>query len=187
MQKILFACLLSAIVFGSCEYNKTKRYNTIEDNKFKADFGEVMRRASLKLGKSECAVFRMDTLTKFDWDKMYVIGGNVFKEQIGEQIGIPWEYDGGVGIFSEGDILLVFVKNQKIASTVRYIEGDSESKNFMMGTLGEFTPKSNSYYYVYKQFFSSMPGFYLNVISIDKDSLSKRKKSIDGLKIVSVD
>jgi hypothetical protein len=187
MQRILFMCLFSIITFGSCEYTKTKRYSSIEDYKFKKELGEVLQRASQRLEESECIVFRMDTLTKFDWDKMYAIGGNVFQEQIGETIGIPWEYDGGVGIFSEGDLLLVFIKRNKIVSTVRYIEGDPIFENFLIGTLGDYTSKSNSFYYMYKQYFSKMPGFYLKVNPIHKDSLLKHKKTIDGLKIVSID
>ena len=187
MKNILFGYLFSTIIFCSCEFTKTKSYSLIEDRKFKADLGKVLQRASLRLGESECAVFRMDTLTKFDWDKMYAIGGNVFKEQIGEQIGIPWEYDGGVGIFSEGDLLLVFVKHKKVVSTVRYVEGDPNFENFLIGTLGDYASRSNSYYYIYKQYFSGNTGFYLRVMPFHKDSLSRYKKIIDGLKIISIE
>jgi|GEM_PF-3334127 len=84
-------------------------------------------------------------------------------------------------------MLLIFVKDKTVVSTVKYLDGDPKYDDFMIGVLGEYTPKSNSNYYIYKEFFSSMSGFYLKVIAIDKDSLLEHKKSIDGLKIVLID
>ncbi len=185
LQIILLIAILLLVLIESCTPNK--KYELVEDIEFKDRLSYVVKRASSVLKESECIVFRMDTLTNFDWDKMYAIGGNFFKEQIEEQIGIPWEYGGGLGIFTEDDMLLVFVKDKTVVSTVKYLREDPQYDNFMIGTLGEYTPKPNSYYYIYKEFFSSTPGFYLKVIAIDKDSLSKHQKSIHGLKIVRID
>jgi len=60
----------------------TKNYQSIEDIEFKNQLGDVVKRASSVLNESECVVFRMDTLTNFDWDKMYVIGGNFLKNKL---------------------------------------------------------------------------------------------------------
>lgn len=147
----LFFLVIPLLWIESC--TPTKNYQSIEDIEFKNQLGDVVKRASSVLNESECVVFRMDTLTNFDWDKMYVIGGSFFKEQIEKQIGIPWEYEGGLGIFTENDMLLIFVKDKTVVSTVKYLDGDPKYDDFMIGVLGEYTPKSNSNYYIYKEFF----------------------------------
>lgn len=185
-QRIIFLIAVLLLVLAeSC--TPVKNYESIEDMEFKSQLGDVVKKATSVLNESECIVFRMDTLTNFDWDKMYVVGGNFFREQIEQQIGIPWEYGGGLGIFTENDMLLVFVKDKTVVSTVRYRHRDSKFDDFMIGTLGKYTPKSNSYYYIYKEFFFLTTGFYLKIISIDKDSLLKHENLINGLKIVSID
>lgn len=185
MSKILFIWMWFLPLFYSCD--PIKKYESIEDKEFKNGLNKVLKRASFKLKESECIILRLDTLTKFDWDRMYAIKGSARKEDIERQLGMEWEFEGGVGIFTEGNLLLVFVKNKKIVSTVKYLEGDPSFESFSIGVLGAYAQKSNAFYYIYKQFYAPYEGFYLKLVPIEKKQLLSDSKWIDSLRIVPID
>lgn len=172
--------LLLALSTG-CE--KTPKYESIEDKKLKNQLNDVMVMASSKLSKDEFSVFRLDTLTKFSWDKMYGFGGAFTREQVEKEIGIDWPYSGGEGMMST-DVLFVFMKDHEMVSTIKYPEGDNRFVHFDFYFQGKYLEVLNSNICIYKQFYKTNYSFYLLPIE-EKDDIVQGKK-INIMKYVSL-
>jgi hypothetical protein len=141
-----------------CACSNTPSYESVEDLQFKKSLGGFMKRVDSKLKEGERVFFRLDTLTKFKWDKMYSIPGNVLKKDIEKRIGVPWDFNGGLGLITDDDLLLIFMKGKRIVSTVKIRADDPTFKQFSMGVVDVFTPVTSPIYFIYKQFDSS--GYY---------------------------
>ncbi|WP_244825183.1 hypothetical protein, partial [Dyadobacter pollutisoli] len=181
---LVASTFLVMLILGTCSDVRT--FESVEDKQFKNALNEVVKKADLKLKKGERAFFRLDTLTKFKWDKMYSIPGNVLKREIEKQIGIPWEFGGGMGFITEGNLLLIFIKDKKVVSTVEFIDGDKRFVPFSIGVLGENMPYSKSSYFIYKQFYAK-DGYNIQVVPTENKEVLPDSELINNLRTVSLD
>jgi hypothetical protein len=141
--------LVVHLMFFSCK--NTLPYQEVEDINLKVRIDNVLVKAE-SLNENECAIVKMDTLTKFNWDKMFIFCGNIESNEIDKSIGFPWEYSDGHELFNEGNIILIFVKKQQVVSSCVYIEGDHQFKSFRISGMAEGVFPANSIFYVDKQF-----------------------------------
>lgn len=174
---ILVLCSLTRFLFQGC--SKYRTYESIEDKSFKRDLNEVLKIADKKLNENEKAIFRMDTLTKFGWDKMYAFGGYVTADSIENRTGVEWGFGDLVCIQSQ-DKVLIFMKGDSIVSTVKYPEWGRNFLSFSIGFTGQYVTPEKSAYCVYKQY--DVEGNYnLVLISLDlmnADTWVRKRKLI---------
>ena len=155
---IILFCL--TLLFLRCK--NIPPYSTVEDLKFKKSLNQVLVRAEI-LKENERAEFRMDTLTKFKWDKMYAFVGNMKSEEMERILGFKWDYSNCLELFSENNHVIVFVKDNKVVSSAYYFGGDERYKHFVIGVMNNYTPVNKSNYYLDKQF-DNKGNYYLRVI-----------------------
>jgi hypothetical protein len=125
-------------------------YSQVEDVKFKEQLNNLLTKAD-KLNKDEHLCFRMDTLTRFTWDKMYIFAGGVTSETMNNRLGVQWEYSKRFCEFwPDGNQLIVFVKDKKIVSSVYFIKGDKKYTDFVISSMGNYIPVVNSFFTISK-------------------------------------
>jgi hypothetical protein len=158
-----------------------KPYDQVEDKIFKDQINKVLIRAK-KLKNNEVAFFRMDTLTKFKWDKMYIFAGEITSEKMDERLGFTWNYSSDMGFFNEGDKMIVFVEKKEVVSSVYFIEGDKNYTAFEIGGMGDYTPAENSLFSIDKKTYHD-GGFILQIVHPQQEntkitSIIKMKKKV---------
>lgn len=94
-----------------------------EETKFK----DILRLAMYrKKGKPELIIFKMTSLTKFTWDKVYFFKRFTLKEDVEKTLSFKWDLLEKNQIdLNEDMTLVVFVKGGKVAEYLQYpgIEG----------------------------------------------------------------
>ena len=101
----------------------------------------------------ERTFFKMDTLTDFKWDKMYIFAGNITSEDMNKRLGFIWEYSNNMGFLHEGNQMIVFVKNNKVVSSSYFLEGDKNYIDFEIGGMENYTPVENSIFSIDKNIY----------------------------------
>jgi hypothetical protein len=98
--------------------------------------------------------FRMDTITKFKWEKMYSFVHLDSKEDIDKKLGFKWNIN--FQQIGEKDNLFVFVLRKEVVSYVVFSASNNQKKEEYIGsnihTFEYFTPQ-NAIFYFYKLYY----------------------------------
>lgn len=179
----LIICSILAMTIRNC--SKFRTYESVEDKVFKNGLNEILKRADEKLNENEKAVFRLDTVTKFDWNRMYGFDGYVTADSIEKRTGVEWEF-GDLMCVQSQDIILVFMRGDSVVSTVRYPEWDRNFISFSIGFRGEYAVPEKSIYCIYKQY-DTEGNYRLELLSFDELDELKVGQWVKKRKLISLD
>ncbi|WP_044173779.1 hypothetical protein [Flectobacillus major] len=127
-------------------------YKNIEDNTFKNKFVDLLIKFE-HLKNTEKARFKLDTLTDFKWEKMYIFGGSEDKEGMNKRLGFKWEYSFDWDILQEGDFMFVFVRDNQVVSTSYFMRDGLPCNNFSISNGDNFSTPQTSLFYIQKEFY----------------------------------
>lgn len=182
---LIFLIICSTLAMTIHDCSKFRTYESVEDKVFKRGFDEILKRADERLNENEKIIFRLDTLTKFEWSRMYGLGGYVTADSIEKRIGVKWEF-GDLMCVQSRDIILIFMQGNSIVSTVRYPEWDRNFISFSIGFRGEYVVPEKSIYSIYKQY-DTDGSYRLVLVSLDRLDELKVGQSVKKRKLISLD
>jgi hypothetical protein len=118
MLVVSFSLVLSLLV--GCD----APYDQIENKEFKKQVAVFLNKV-MSIQDNKPVYFRMDTLTKFKWDRMHVFSGEVTAEAMNKELGTEWSYsEKFCDFWPDGNRLIIFVKDKKVVSSAYFIQGE---------------------------------------------------------------
>jgi hypothetical protein len=164
--QVVISSIFTIFLLLGCKPN----YQEIEDINFKKEIYYLLDRSDF-LKKNEYTIFRMDTLTDFKWDKMYVFS-NISEDTMNKELGFDWDYSMDMGMLQERDKMIVFVKNNKVVST-SYFNDDNDDGglrewDFTLGNKRPFSTSNDSIFYIDKDYGTN--GYNFNIFQLEYEN-----------------
>lgn len=149
----LMAITISAVLIMHC----STRFDFEGDSELKQRFIQTVSHVTSGKCNGDSIVFRLDTLTKFEWDKVYFFYSYHSKITVELAMGIKWtfkEFD-----MNDYDNLIVFIKNGEVVNYIGFKPNiDDFSMESKANQYGYYTP-DNSIISFRKVCYNSQQGY----------------------------